>query len=294
MTASDQKIHELLEELRTAGQDPRPELLDAIRALGEEAVPPLIAMVTTPEEYDIAEGDTEGRTGWAPYSALAILGELHPPEALESLLSLLTWDDYDYLSEALPAVLAQFGHPVLDPLTAILADQRKTVWTRWRTARAMRELALAYPELRDEIVASLTERLDADEPDTEDVYTLRGALVSELTELGAKESIPSVVRAFEEDRLDPFVISWSEVRDALEIPPDFAPHLDEREREYPPVLSPPSWSPTFEHPSMVGGRRAASVGLKGAAPYRRETPKIGRNDPCPCGSGKKYKKCHGR
>jgi SEC-C motif-containing protein len=27
---------------------------------------------------------------------------------------------------------------------------------------------------------------------------------------------------------------------------------------------------------------------------RRETPKIGRNDPCPCGSGKKYKVCHGR
>lgn len=26
---------------------------------------------------------------------------------------------------------------------------------------------------------------------------------------------------------------------------------------------------------------------------RREEPKVGRNDPCPCGSGKKYKKCHG-
>jgi SEC-C motif domain protein len=26
---------------------------------------------------------------------------------------------------------------------------------------------------------------------------------------------------------------------------------------------------------------------------RRETPKVGRNDPCPCGSGKKYKKCCG-
>jgi preprotein translocase subunit SecA len=23
-------------------------------------------------------------------------------------------------------------------------------------------------------------------------------------------------------------------------------------------------------------------------------PKIGRNDPCPCGSGKKYKACHGK
>ena len=27
---------------------------------------------------------------------------------------------------------------------------------------------------------------------------------------------------------------------------------------------------------------------------RRERPKVGRNDPCPCGSGKKYKKCHGK
>jgi preprotein translocase subunit SecA len=26
---------------------------------------------------------------------------------------------------------------------------------------------------------------------------------------------------------------------------------------------------------------------------KREMPKVGRNDPCPCGSGKKYKKCHG-
>jgi uncharacterized protein YecA (UPF0149 family) len=26
-------------------------------------------------------------------------------------------------------------------------------------------------------------------------------------------------------------------------------------------------------------------------PYRRESAKVGRNDPCPCGSGKKFKKC---
>jgi preprotein translocase subunit SecA len=29
------------------------------------------------------------------------------------------------------------------------------------------------------------------------------------------------------------------------------------------------------------------------APVKRETPKIGRNDLCPCGSGEKFKKCHG-
>jgi uncharacterized protein len=30
------------------------------------------------------------------------------------------------------------------------------------------------------------------------------------------------------------------------------------------------------------------------ATIRRKTPKVGRNDPCPCGSGKKFKACHGR
>lgn len=31
----------------------------------------------------------------------------------------------------------------------------------------------------------------------------------------------------------------------------------------------------------------------GPGTFVREEPKVGRNDPCPCGSGKKYKKCHG-
>jgi preprotein translocase subunit SecA len=47
-----------------------------------------------------------------------------------------------------------------------------------------------------------------------------------------------------------------------------------------------------------GGGVAASAGSgqgegDGKAPVRRNEPKVGRNDPCPCGSGKKYKKCHG-
>ena len=34
--------------------------------------------------------------------------------------------------------------------------------------------------------------------------------------------------------------------------------------------------------------------LTGEKPVVRESPKVGRNDPCPCGSGKKYKKCCGQ
>src|SRR5882672_6790284 len=56
--------------------------------------------------------------------------------------------------------------------------------------------------------------------------------------------------------------------------------------------------------AAVAEPRAASAG-QGLVPartggddviktVRREEPKVGRNDPCPCGSGKKYKKCHGQ
>lgn len=39
---------------------------------------------------------------------------------------------------------------------------------------------------------------------------------------------------------------------------------------------------------------AAEGSMREASPYVRQEPKTGRNDPCPCGSGKKYKQCHGK
>lgn len=44
---------------------------------------------------------------------------------------------------------------------------------------------------------------------------------------------------------------------------------------------------------VPGGGRQVAPGGKGSQPIRVEK-KVGRNDPCPCGSGKKYKNCHGR
>jgi preprotein translocase subunit SecA len=42
--------------------------------------------------------------------------------------------------------------------------------------------------------------------------------------------------------------------------------------------------------AAAAGRRPEMV----VETVRREEPKVGRNDPCPCGSGKKYKQCHGK
>ena len=45
-------------------------------------------------------------------------------------------------------------------------------------------------------------------------------------------------------------------------------------------------------PLTVGGNGGASQ--PDMAQVKRTVPKVGRNDPCPCGSGKKYKYCHGQ
>jgi preprotein translocase subunit SecA len=47
----------------------------------------------------------------------------------------------------------------------------------------------------------------------------------------------------------------------------------------------------------AGGNPARMQGSQpgqGAVQIRRTTAKVGRNEPCPCGSGKKFKHCHGR
>ena len=44
----------------------------------------------------------------------------------------------------------------------------------------------------------------------------------------------------------------------------------------------------------AGARRATVAVSSAAAILAGPVPRVGRNDPCPCGSGKKYKQCHGK
>jgi preprotein translocase subunit SecA len=52
----------------------------------------------------------------------------------------------------------------------------------------------------------------------------------------------------------------------------------------------------FNHPSAPNALSGQSEGEADTdnSPYVREEKKVGRNEPCPCGSGKKYKQCHGK
>jgi preprotein translocase subunit SecA len=81
-----------------------------------------------------------------------------------------------------------------------------------------------------------------------------------------------------------------------------AENLQYRHEEAPPAVAPPE--DTDSPPAgTTAGAAAAATGRPAAGragpvmpviPFVRAGKKVGRNDACPCGSGKKYKQCHGR
>ena len=50
---------------------------------------------------------------------------------------------------------------------------------------------------------------------------------------------------------------------------------------------------TYTHPNEDGSVSSDAEAAAGGAAVA-SLPKVGRNEPCPCGSGKKYKNCHGK
>jgi preprotein translocase subunit SecA len=46
--------------------------------------------------------------------------------------------------------------------------------------------------------------------------------------------------------------------------------------------------------ALAAAPDGGDVAVATAPPFTRASEKVGRNDPCPCGSGKKYKHCHGK
>ena len=103
----------------------------------------------------------------------------------------------------------------------------------------------------------------------------------ELTEivaaLGLEEKLPDVKRAHEEGLIDKRVFKSMEVIQDL---------FDEGGSEPPP-------SGPYRVTDVIEEYEERALEQEERHTPVRAAPKVGRNDPCPCGSGKKYKKCCG-
>jgi hypothetical protein len=127
-----------------------------------------------------------------------------------------------------------------------------------------------------------------------------GALAAESADIEALDVFPDLRRAYDEGLIDPQVIGRAELDDVEATPRGAV--LERMKERHPPiddVAEATSWWARFGR--LASHRRAEELALAAARefdntatvePYRAP-PKVGRNEPCPCGSGKKFKKCCG-
>jgi hypothetical protein len=239
-----------------------------------EHVRDLLRMVQD-EDLNLADGNSD--EVWAPLHAWRALGQLQAEAAVEGLLSALyRIDDADdtWMLEEMPVVLGKIGPAAISALAEYIADSRNGEFSRIAAARALSEVGQRHPQARDRCVTVLSQQL-AHYRRQDDGYN--AFLISYLVDLKAVEAAAIMEKAFAADRVELVLQGdWEDVQVSLGL-------LEQR------LTPPPQWG--WVHESELESRQVTSPA------GRSETDswgKVGRNEPCPCGSGKKYKRCHGR
>ncbi|HLV80558.1 MAG TPA: DUF1186 domain-containing protein [Chthonomonadaceae bacterium] len=256
------------------------EIVAEIQARDAPATAARLLEMTLDETYYEYEGEDDPRV-WTRLHALMVLSRLGEAAqiAIEPLLPLLGEED-DYLREEMPLFYRAMGSPAIEPLTRTLMNPEIEMYTRVGAGDSLEEIAEAHPETREAIVPILEQALMAERRHPE----LAGFLVGNLMDLGSRESLPLIEQAFAEGRVDEDIITMPYVQEHFRrlesgLPTQgifFLPWQEENVEE----------DPEEEVASAHGLPREENV------PYVSKV-KVGRNDPCPCGSGKKYKKCCG-
>jgi SEC-C motif/Protein of unknown function (DUF1186) len=234
-------------------------------ALGNEHIPALIRMAC---DMALNTADADAPEIWAPVHAWRALAQLRAEAAIEPLLEFAKIDlDDDAVSEEFATVFGMIGPAVISPIAAYLGD-RSIAWMPASIASGgLTEVVRRHPGCRGECVAILTGLLEhAADMDP----TANGFAISSLLDLAAVEAIDTIREAF---RLNAVDISIAGDLEDVEI------ELGLRRRRLTTRPNYPFVSKQFVSGSYVPGD-------DGGVPARP-----GRNEPCPCGSGKKYKKC---
>jgi len=251
--------------------------------ISENDVPALIRLAT---DEQLHEGPQESPVVWAPVHAWRALAQLHAQEAIAPLIELLRradkgWDDW--VSEDLPKALVGFGAAALAPLTTYLAEAKHGEWARVAAARAIGLIGETHPELRAECVTRLCAQLDRCAEQSE---TFNAFLISPLWDLRAVEAMPVIERAYASGRVDESIqgdVEDVEIQFGLKTRRKHPPKPNALTRLGEELRAAGLLQPGFDSTDP-----APVINVPYIAP-----PKVGRNDPCPCGSGKKFKKCCG-
>jgi len=283
---------QVMEALGAGGFLPSYALTEAVR-LREEMIPLLLAELervaddprSVPEESDWPQ----------PYEyAAALLAQFRDARAFGPLLRSLRHPDAlvdrvwrPLLPDQVGDIVASVAHGRAEPLQDLVLRRSASELARIIAIEALLTLVAEGELAREDMIAFLRRGLRSLGEGDEHVAAY---LVCAADELHPGEMLEEIRVAYARHRVDAGVIGLDAVEetaaqlrervmsrlrvergyvsDAIAL---FADDPDFGDDETPAPGAPDAWAPE--------------------EPYRRDQPKVGRNDPCPCGSGKKFKKC---
>ena len=321
------KVHtpEAIAELRAVVQMTPEEAIEGLTYIprGENPSRALVAATAwvdevTPrllQELALSPEDVEARYQSAPDDltayylhtfAIYLLGSFCEPRAWPLILDFFTSNpelsedlEGEATSGALQAILARcYDGSGLSRLTSIILTERFDLLFRHACLQAYHGLVLSNRVSRSGLIAFVEKLLEQETGEDQDWAAMLASAAAELKEPQLKPKIEAlfdtgVIQDSQSflpfiNRKDIAVIYGESDEDIAEtiLKEEYFDILIDHIRDW--------WWFLPYHPREVRAMDAAERAYDSYAnyqPYVRETPKTGRNDPCPCGSGKKHKKC---
>lgn len=258
------------------------KLPSEVLARKEEILPGLVELVEERKYWDTSDENE----GWAPITAIHLLSLTKDKLALDALIYVMyNYSDElgDWLTEDMPSLLSYFGVDAFDSLATVVLDRTLNQWSRDAAARGMMVIAekSGNDGLRKRAIECLKEAINSERR-----LETRSWLVSVFSEMKDKDSLPLLKSLCDDGMVDPMITNYAEIEDVYAgrydvsyMKSDTKDPMDYfREIGKDTVARPEEEKFSKTHPSQI-------------PKTTRQGKKVGRNDPCPCGSGKKYKKC---
>ncbi len=258
--------HRLLHELFVAGLEAiDASLIDRVLARGADCAPLLLGVLNAYGE-DLLHDDGDGLL----VRALALLGEIGDPAALPALAKFVPMEDETIGGAARWAFLRIAGRRPAETLEII---RQLSIGADPLDLAALAQQLCLMPDApgRSEVLLGLADNLSEFDNDERDLV-----IVSMLTSAHVMHGALSEAAASIEAKYG--ALLSREARKELK---KLRAEIEAARQE---IVDAPE--PSIYEICLDGFE------VEDDQPFERAQPKLGRNEPCWCGSGKKYKKCH--
>ncbi len=291
--------HQIIKEILDL---PRASLIDDLETILEDVVRRYEYFEKKADEDDWVEEQT------FLIHALFLLTELNATESLDKVLQLLRQDEKllkfwfgDYLNEEVWRTVYQLGKSQLATLKQFVLEPHLYTYARSVICTSVVQIAYHESERRPEVVGWIKDVLTSllnnkDDKDLIDSDFI-GFTIGDITNLKAKELLPLVKTFFDHGLVSKSICGdFDDVEDDTLNKPEkdyYKWDLLNIYDRYTHILT--TWAGYKEDEEDIDGSDFNDYDMTDYQPeeFINPTSKIGRNNPCPCGSGKKYKKCCG-